>query len=139
MVNALGQRLQQSNRTVSLAIGVLQKGNDGKIAVPPRVYPHIFRPGSSHPTSDITRLLKTSPFLERLTDMDTYYQPATDPELSHPRYFAQCANASLRGFGEKLGVGLGAFQAPFREPTTDKANLRWVLQYHPGHHRGSRA
>ena len=71
-VNALGKTLQQqNNRTVSLAIGVLAKGNDGKISKPPHVYPHISKPGSPHPTSDITRLLKTSPFLDRLTDMDS--------------------------------------------------------------------
>ena len=52
------------------------------------------------------------------------------PSPSHPQYFAQCANASLlQGFGEKLGVGIGAFQAPFWEPATDKADLRSVLQY----------
>ena len=111
---ALGKKLLQKKRTVSLAIGVLKKGNDGQIVKPPYVYPEISQPGSKHPTSDITRLLKTSPFLERVTDMDTYYQTATDPELNHPHYFAQCVNASQQGFGEKLGVGLGECHAFYK-------------------------
>ena len=49
--------------------------------------PNISTTGSA--TSDITRLLKDSPFLERVTDMDMYYQNATDPNLAHPDFFAQ--------------------------------------------------
>ncbi len=26
-------------------------------------------------------------------------------------------------------MGLGAYQAPFRDPAKDKANLQWVLEY----------
>jgi hypothetical protein len=128
-INLLGKRLLETNRSVTLAIGVLKKGNNGAIVQPPYVYPNISAAGSSHPTSDITRLLRDSHFLERLTDMDTYYQNATDPMLNHPEFFEQCAKASQIGFGEKLGVGLGAYEAPFRLQGRDKANLLRVLQY----------
>ena len=53
------------------------------------VDPNISRPGASRPTSDITRLLKDSPYLERITDMDLYSQNATNPLLNHPDFFAQ--------------------------------------------------
>lgn len=203
--NALGARLLESNRTVTLAIGVLKKGTTGQIVTPPYVYPNISEPGSPHPTSDITRLLRTSPFIERVTDMDTYSQNATDPELNHPHCelnkhpsiacdawvcsdtacdYRLCAvrervsawlwNEARCG-ARRLHVsrhpgclppalfscarlhhaprctaksptpshpllsspvpvpsrrqGLGAYQAPFRDPATDKANLQWVLEY----------
>eukprot|EP01043_Picozoa_sp_COSAG02_P007970 COSAG02_NODE_247_length_27137_cov_61.275057_16_plen_395_part_00 len=129
-VNTLGKRLLlEANRTVTLAIGVLKKDNNGAIVRPPYVYPNISAPGSSHPTSDITRLLRSSWFLERVTDMDTYYQNNTDPMLNHPEYFEECARASQVGFGPKLGIGLGAYEAPFREPLRDQANLQRVLRY----------
>ena len=129
-VNALGEQLLlRANRTVTLAIGVLKKDNNGAIVKPPYVYPNISAPGSSHPTSDITRMLRSSRFLERVTDMDTYYQNSTDPMLNHPEYFEECAQASQLGFGPKLGVGLGAYEAPFREPARDQANLVRILRY----------
>lgn len=128
-VNRLGEQLLKANRTVTLAIGVLKKDNNGAIVRPPYVYPNISSPGSPHPTSDITRLLRSSPFLERVTDMDTYYQNNTDPMLNHPDYFEECAKASHDGFGAKLGVGIGAYEAPFREPARDRANLLRVLRY----------
>ena len=67
------------NRTVTLALGVLKKGGPCNTAAdapcgivkPPFVYPNISG-DSRRPTSDITRLLKNSPYLERVTDMDMY-------------------------------------------------------------------
>ena len=67
------------NRTVTLALGVLKKGGPCNTAAdapcgivkPPFVYPNISS-SSGRPTSDITRLLKNSPYLERVTDMDMY-------------------------------------------------------------------
>jgi hypothetical protein len=126
-VNTLGERLRRANRTVTLAIGVLKKGNDGAIVRPPYVYPNVSAPGSLHPTSDITRMLRSSPFLERITDMDTYYQNNTDPMINHPDYFEQCARASQLGFGPKLGVGLGAYEVPIRPPA--QTNFLRILQY----------
>ena len=41
---------------------------------------------------------------------------------------AQCVAASQLGFGDKLGVGLGAYQAPFRDPSKDRANLVRALK-----------
>ena len=40
----------------------------------------------------------------------------------------QCVTASQLGFGDKLGVGLGAYEAPFRNLSQDRANFQHVLQ-----------
>ena len=49
--------------------------------------------------------------------------------LNHPEYLEECAHASQLGFGSKLGVGLGAYEAPFREPARDQTNLLRILRY----------
>ena len=39
-----------------------------------------------------------------------YYQNASDPLLNHPAFLSECAKVSQQAFGDKLGVGIGAYE-----------------------------
>ena len=56
-------------------------------------------------------------------------QNATDPVLAHPSFFSECAKVSQHAFGEKLGVGIGAYETAQSPDGGNTEKLTQVLKY----------